>query len=99
MTILQDLSAIAAAAERMNDANAECSLCRPNDTCFWHRSFAQKSAKDETADRIKAQAWKRASANGVDPYSAAEVAEQYLHEGKSHEEALTLACGAYRRMA
>lgn len=47
--------------------------------------------------RVRKQAALRATNNGLDPIVAAEAAETFLHAGESHERAVQLSAGPYRR--
>lgn len=55
-----------------------------------------KSDAEIATNRVRKQAMGRARANGIDPDIAAEEAERCLHEGMSHENAITAACGPYQ---
>jgi hypothetical protein len=57
----------------------------------------QAIERECSISRVRKQAALRATNNGLDPSVAAEAAESFLHAGESHERAVTLAAGEYRR--
>jgi hypothetical protein len=54
---------------------------------------------DDPYFRIAVTAEKRARQNGVDVATAVRCATELLRAGNDHEQALTVACGEYRRAA